>query len=57
MEVFPSATTDVQYILSKISEDGKYYFDLSTITQPDANTPYTVSDSSTRKLITKGNIL
>jgi hypothetical protein len=57
MNVAASDISPLQYIVGQQTEDNKYYFDLGTITQPENGTAYTVTDSTTKGIITRGTIV
>jgi hypothetical protein len=57
MNVAASDITQLQYILSQQTEDGKFYFNLGSINQPSTGTAYTVTDSTTKSIITRGTII
>jgi hypothetical protein len=56
LQIAASDISPQQFAPSQLTVDGKVYFDLTLLVAPADNTPYTVIDSATRLIITKGNV-
>lgn len=46
-----------QYILSKITQDNKYYFDLNEIPKPEKTLEYNIISATNKSLIQKGKLI
>ncbi len=50
-------TAEESFILSKITSDNKYYFNLGEVAKPAQNTEYNVIDADTRQIIHRGQLI
>ena len=54
---FVIKTADESFILSKITSDRKYYFNLGEVAKPAKNVEYNVLDADTRQIIHRGQLI